>query len=166
MLRGQAQQRQRQPNLIIQVALAPQGLVALRQHIGDDFFGRRLANAAGDPHCDGRDLRPPIGRHLLERCQAIRYDEREGESGGAVECNVACSRLHPGPRRILIDGVGFGDGHHGSVGERIRDVEIAIGTFAAQRDEEAPGLRRPRVNPRGGEGLFGQCSQWRRVGPD
>ena len=89
-----------------------------------------------------------------------------GKFGGAVERNVACSRLHPGPWRILIDGVGFGDGRHGSVGERIRDVEIAVGAFAAQRDEEAPGLRRPRVNHRGGDGLFGQRSQWRRVGPD
>ena len=48
-----------------------------------------------------------------------------------MERNVACSRLHPGPWWILIDGVGFGDGRHGSVGERIRDVEIAIGAFAA-----------------------------------
>ena len=87
-------------------------------------------------------LRPPVGRHLLEGDQAVGYDEGQWQLGRASERSV--SRAYPRARQILFDGVRFGNGCYGAAGERIRDVEIAVGALSAQRNEEARGQRCPR----------------------
>ena len=74
-LRRQLQQRQRQADLVVQIAFVALRGVALFQHIRHDLLGGRLADAAGDTNRHGGHPLAPGGRQLLETAQAIRHDE-------------------------------------------------------------------------------------------
>ena len=59
------EQGQRQADLVVIVALALEHPVALGQHRGDQFLGRRLAHAPRDPNHPRREPGPPPGRQAL-----------------------------------------------------------------------------------------------------
>ena len=54
---AQLDERQRQADVVVQIAAIAEDAVAGRQQIGGDFLGRRLSGAAGDGDDRGAGLR-------------------------------------------------------------------------------------------------------------
>ncbi len=126
MLRGQPEDRQRQADLVVLVALALEG-----RHRGGEDGGRGvlrggLGHAAGDPHHDRREAGPPGGRDGVQAGQRVGdpddRDVAEGVEGGLAE--------------------GLGHEERG----RLAEKAVAVGPLARQSDEEGTWDHQTRVN--------------------
>ncbi|CAM5196482.1 hypothetical protein CDEN61S_04220 [Castellaniella denitrificans] len=125
--RAQAQHRQRQADVVVEVAARRQASVLAapgRQDRGDHFLGRGLAVAAG--HCDDRhaELAPP-GRGRAPQGQAGVAQHDLGQAGAGHRPGDD-GRARPGP------------------GGRVQ-VVVAVEAFALERQEQRAGRQRAGV---------------------
>jgi len=129
MLRLEPEERERHAELIVEVFLRLKGVPALREHGGDHFLGRRLADAAGHAeHGDGKAGAVGTRKHL-ERSSRIRHaDDRAGL-----------------PRRnALREAAGRAEI------ERLADVVVPVDPLAGDGGKERAGRDGAAVNDRSG----------------
>ena len=131
MLRLEPEERERHAELIVEVFLRLERVPALREHGGDHFLGRRLADAAGHAeHGDGKA--GAVGaRKRLERSSRIRHaDDRAGL-----------------PRRnALREAAGRAEI------ERLADIVVPVDPLAGDGGKECAGRDGAAVNDRTGHG--------------
>ena len=129
MAMREAEQRQRQADLVVVVRLVLQQRIAAAEDGGDELFRRRLAHAAR--HAD--HLRPPpvaaSGGQPLEGGQRVRHHE-DGDGGRQRGRRLS----HEHASRATLDGV--------------RDEGVSVATLARQREEEIASAGLPRVDDR------------------
>ena len=130
--RAQLEQRERQADVVVQVAPVPKHRVLRRQELRRELLRRRLARAARD----GDDLRARSPSHLaravLQRPRRVRHLDQKRR-------RPCLSCLGQGRRR----------GHHRagrSCGQRGGDEFVPVEPVAADRDEQVARLQRPRVD--------------------
>ena len=144
MFRRQVQESQRQADLIVVVALALQGVVALIQNCGDDLLAGGLAYAAGDAHDPNVVLAPPEGRRLLKSRQAVRHDEAYRDTGlphARINCQLASCQHNASNVRHP-----FGNKRDGSLLGGFTDEIMPIASLSRQGDEEGARGSEPRVD--------------------
>ena len=130
--RAQLEQRERQADVIVQVAPVPKHRVLRRQELRRQLLRRRLARAAGDR--DDLRARAPahLARAVLQRPRRVGHlDEKRRRPG------LSC--LGQGRRRR----------HHRAGrtrGQRSGDELVPVEPIAADRDEQVARLQRPRVD--------------------
>ena len=137
LLAGEAQERERHADQIVQVDLRLQdagdaagGGEDRRQHL----LRRRLAVRPGDGEDARRELVPPVRGEILQRSQRIRDDER-GEIVALLELV-----------RHVLDDCARGAGADDLAEEGVRVVVLTL-----ERDEHRARLQLPRVGADGGE---------------
>ena len=126
MLRLEPEERERHTELIVEVFLRLERVPALREHGGDHFLGRRLADASGHAeHGDGKAATVGARKHL-ERSSRIRHaDDRAGlphrnalrEAAGRAEVERLADVIVPvdplagdgGKERAVRDGAAVDD---------------------------------------------------------
>ena len=99
---GQAQQRQRHADVVVEVAARGQALAGLREDRGDHLLGGGLAVAAG--HADQRagELLAPGARGALERRLRVRHhDLRQRQRLGGADHGAGGAGLRRRRRRSL-----------------------------------------------------------------
>ncbi len=148
MLRSQAKERERQPDLVVEVALGLEDRAERRERRGQQLLGAGLADRAGDPdHRSRRECRPVAGRERSEGRERVA-DDQSGKIGDGIG-NDGSPRDDRGhcPRAC-------GGGQEGMSVEVLtpkRDEEIArsetagIGADARRSPRAASRPRRPLV---------------------
>ena len=84
---AQLEQRQRQADVVVQIARVPEHAVARVEELRRHFLGRRLAGAAGDRHDRAAGAAPHMTRHVLQRhwsCPAARITGRRRRRPRAI----------------------------------------------------------------------------------
>ncbi len=128
---SELEQRQRQADVVVQVAAVAERPVPQRQERGRDFLGRRLARRSGDGDEAGAALPPHRAAHPLQRERRVGHldDDR--------------LRLAAG------DGVGASGRHHDAARpaiERVADEGVPVVALAGDGDEQLAGDDRARVD--------------------
>ena len=72
----QLQQRQRKPDVVVQVPPVAKHRVTSRQKLGGDFLRRRLPRAAGDRHNGRARIAPHAARQRLQRRDRVGHDDQ------------------------------------------------------------------------------------------
>ncbi len=137
----QFDQRQRQPDVIVEVAAIPDDPVFRGQQLGCQFFGRRLPGAAGD----GDDLRP---RFPADRASQLLQSIRrvvDFDHDGRVLPRRPVAPGRPAVRNDDAAGAAF-DG-------RVCELR-AIKSLAPNREEQLARRDRPRVDGHARELFF------------
>jgi hypothetical protein len=116
---AQAQQRQRQADVVVEVAFGGERRIAdpRAEDRRDHLRHRRLAVAARDRDERHREAAPPRGRELAQRAPAVGDDE-------------------PGQRRLFQ--ATLGERGDGAGGFGIGQIGVRVEALAAQGDEEVP----------------------------
>ncbi len=146
-----AQRRPGQAELVVERPGRRDGGPERGEHRGEQVLGGGLAGAAGDPDDRGRRQRP--------HCVPGERGER-GEDGGACPVVVALVQVGAGlaghRRRDHGGRVDLAPGEHarGPGGHRRRRVGVPVDPLARQRDEQAAGRDRARVELDGGHPLL------------
>ena len=124
------QQRQRHADVVVEIA--PRGVdrISLGQHAAHQLFGRGLAVAAGDRQQRNAQPPPVLARQRLQRRQRVAHDD---DPSGSVRTRLRSHRgiIHDGARRTGR--------------ERRGGETVAVEAFAAQREEDRPLPRPPRI---------------------
>ena len=124
---GRAEDRQRQPDLGVEVALVGDDAELLAEHRAQEILGRRLADAAGDADDRAGQGAAPVAGQALQRVERVVRREDHGVVGGL--------------------GVAGADEHApGAGGERLLGEGSAVGVLAGQPDEEVAGADRAGVD--------------------
>ena len=76
VLRPETQDRQRQPDLVVLVALVAERPETSREDRRDGLLGRGLGDAARDADDERVEPAAPAGRHGAERRERIRHPDR------------------------------------------------------------------------------------------
>ena len=86
----QLEQRERQPEVVVEIALVPHDPEALGQQRRDRFLRRRLAGAAGDGDHRRRGFAADDAREILQCRGGVRDLDEDGISGraGARHCSL------------------------------------------------------------------------------
>ena len=83
---AQLEQRERQADVVVQIALVPKHRVARRQELRGDLLRRRLARAAGDRH-DLRARSPAhVARDVLQRARRVGDLDHDSGAGRCRSC--------------------------------------------------------------------------------
>ena len=127
----ETQQRERQPDLVVLVALTPERLESLGEDARSGLFRRGLGDAAGDPDDERGEPRAPAGSHRVECRKAVPHQD---------DCHVA--------EPLERHGIGRpGDDESCRSGGRgVGEEAVAVGPLAGERDEEIAGHDESRVD--------------------
>jgi hypothetical protein len=127
------QQRERDPDVVVQVAPVPEGAESQRQERGRHFFRRRLPRRARDRNDAGARLAPHLVRDPLQAPRRIGHrDDSDRLPVRSSRCREGCL-AHEQARGPLCHGLG--------------DERVAIEPRAANRHEELAWLHATRVDP-------------------
>ena len=130
-----SQHGQRQPHLVVPVALGAQCGEPAAEDRRHGLLGRGLGDGAGDAHDQRREARPPGRRHRLEGA------ERVGDQDNRDVSQRADGRL--ASREVWLPA----HEHRRRAGtRRLGQEAVAVGPLAGQRHEQHPGLNEPRVH--------------------
>ena len=133
--RPQLEQRQRQADVIVQVALVPERPVPQRQKRRGHFLRRRLSRAAGDRHDARARLPANIPRQRLQRPRGVLHfdhDRRRAHRRSLARRFHAVRAVDHDARRATSD--------------RARDEVVAVEALAMNGEEQVAGLHRPRID--------------------
>ncbi len=167
VVRLEAEQRDRQARLGVQVALVPQHPMRAGQDVGHDLLGDRLAGRSGDADDAHRRLTPDRGGQLLQGEQRIGdLDERgarwrgnrpldERRRGTSTE-GVGYEAMPVGPLPPKRHEEAAGDD-----GARVDDDEAERGRLGGA-EQAAPGDRQELLD-RNRRRHTNPCAGWRRV---
>ncbi len=133
--RPKAQERQRQSDVVVEIALRRKHVLVTRcrpQDAREHFLGRGLAVRTGHANEDGGELRAPVPRELAEREPGVLDHDQRQVDAGRIECPVD----HRGRR----------------AGSRDRGDElVAVELLAAQRHEQVALADRAAVGRHAGK---------------
>ena len=141
-LRAQFQQRERQADVIVQVAPVPKHRVLRRQELRGELLRRRLARAAGDRHHRRARAAAHFARAVLERPRRVGHLDQKRRRPGLSCLGQSRRRRHHRSGRAR--------------GQRSGDEVVPVEPIAANRDEQIAGLRSTAC----------RSTTVRRAGPD
>ena len=132
VLGSEPQQRQRQADLVVLVALVAQHRPARRQHLGDLLLGGRLGERSRDAHHERVEpVAPRLGRAPERRARVVDRDHAHARPEG-VQRLVA--------RRLSNDEC------RGARSDRVTQESVAVRAFAGQREKGVSSLNAPRID--------------------
>ena len=127
----EAQEGEREPDLVVRVPLALQGRKRAGQHGCRRILRRRLGEAPGDSHHQRVEPGPPGGADRLEAQERVRHPDDGHVPEGLERGGVQRTAHQEGCR----------SGAH-----RLGEEAVPVGSLAGQGDEEVARLHRARVH--------------------
>ncbi len=134
VIAGQLEDRQRQADLVVEVAGVAQGAEPSFEQLGGDFLGRRLAHAAGDADDMDRQARTPVAGGLLQRRQHVRHAQ-EADVGEREILRQRSTQVdhRPGTQAVTLDHGGPRPSLEG-LGQEVMAVDLV----PLEGEEEGP----------------------------
>ncbi|MBM2844098.1 MAG: hypothetical protein HW404_1935 [Anaerolineales bacterium] len=134
VIAGQLEDRQRQADLVVEVAEVAQGAEPSFEQLGGDFLGSRLPQTAGDADDMDRQARTPVAGGLLQRRQHVRH----AQQADVGECEIRRQRStqidhRPGTQAVALDEGGPRPSLEG-LGQEVMAVDLV----PLQGEEEGP----------------------------
>ena len=136
VIRRKAEDREWKPEQVVVVSRRPVRAVLGLQNVGREFFGRRLADAAGNGHQTSAPAPPDVRGKIFQRLVRVLHPKQNPAFGIRFCKRVA--EIHNGPT--------------GSSGQDRTDELMAVVPGAPNGEKQISGLNRARIygNPADG----------------
>jgi len=142
----QAQQRQRQSELVVKRALASHDVVPLLEHLRRNFLRRRLAHAAGNSDDTNRQLLPPPASCILHGFKDVvdTHHHRDAYRAGPGVLLPQIQDIHRFRHRHVI----LHNSSHRAPRQCIVHIRVPVNVLTGERKEDGPRLSLARIDHR------------------